>query len=47
MNRNRARNIYVNGVPTWECGVCGARFASSEMEMADAHVKRCRALHRA
>lgn len=47
MSRNKARNIYVNGCPCWECPICGARFASSDMKMADAHVRRCRTLHRA
>lgn len=50
MGRNRTRNVavcvYINGVPCWECPVCCARFAASVREVADAHVRRCRALHR-
>jgi hypothetical protein len=41
MRRDRARSIYVNGCPCWECPVCGTRFNSNDMDVADAHVRRC------
>lgn len=47
MSRDRARSIYVNGCPCWECPACGTRM-SHELTPAeaDAHVRRCRALRR-
>lgn len=47
MSKDRARSIYVNGCPVWECPVCGAHLHHSLTSAeADAHVRRCRALHR-
>lgn len=46
MKRIQARKVYVNQVPQWECPICAARFAAQFMDLADAHARRCRLLHR-